>query len=161
MIKLIKEHNHRMDYLFICGLFLFFCSISILLVTMGVRQYYGITSQILKNQDIRTASAYLTEKFKNYDSAGAISFTESNEIPLISLSSPDNDGHSVTYIYTHNGYLRELNQDKTSDFVPDLGTPIAKIQSLDLEIYSSNLYYFTLTDTSGNVCPIYISWNAK
>lgn len=161
MIKLIKKHTHMPDDLFICGLSVFFCSISILLVTIGVRQYHDITEQALKNQNLRTASSYLSEKFRQYDSASTISFTESNNIPLISLTSSGDEEHLVTYIYTYDGYLRELRQDKASVFVPERGIPIAMLQSLELEACSSNLYHFTLTDSSGNVCPIYISWNAK
>ena len=161
MIKLVKKHTHTLDYLFICVLFVFFCSISVLLVTMGVKQYHSITKQALKNQNLRTASSYLVEKFQQHDSENAISFTESNNIPLISFTNASIENPSITYIYVYDGYLREFEQHTNSDFILEQGTPIAKLQDLEWMAYSNNLYRFTLTAPSGDVSPIYISWNAK
>ena len=161
MIKLVKKRTHTLNYLFICGLFVFFCSISVLLITIGVKQYHSITKQALNNQNLRTVSSYLTEKFQQHDSADAISFTESNGISLISFVNTDKENPSITYIYVYDGYLREFRQHADSDFILEQGTPIAKLQDLEWLAYSNNLYRFTLTDPSGDVSPIYISWNAK
>ena len=158
MIKLVKKTNHVIDYFFIFGLFVFFCSVSCLLIVMGVRQYHNITNQMLKTQDIRTAAAYLRENFQCYDTAGSISFTEFDKIPVISFR--DNE-QTELYIYVFDDYLREFSFENSTEFSPALGTPIVKMQNLTLEAHSSHLYCFTLTDIFDNVCPIYISWNAK
>ena len=161
MIKLVKKRTHTLDYLFICVLLVFFFSIFILLVTMGVRQYHGITKQALQNQNLYTASSYLREKFNKYDSADTILFTNIHETPFISFTNLGEKDSLVTYIYVYDGYLREFQQNTDSSFDLEQGVPIAKLQSLEWETYSNNLYCFTLTDLDGNISPIYISWNAK
>lgn len=158
MIKLIRTSKHTLDRIFIFGLFVLFCTTSCLLVFMGANQYRNISALMWRNKEITTASTYLKEKLNEYDTSHSISFSESDGNPIIVLSHSQTS-ELVTYIYTYDGNLRELVQQKSAVFSAELGIPIAKADDLKIEIYGRNLYCFTLTDSFGNLCPIYISQN--
>ena len=114
-----------------------------------------------ENYEIRTASSYLTEKFHQNDTAGSVSITDIDGIPAIALSQRIQEQNYITYIYAYDGYLREATVSLDTAMTPAYGQKIIEVSALDIEACSSQLYCFTLTDTRGNTCPIYISWNAK
>ncbi len=158
MIKLVRTSSHTLDRIFIFGLFVLFCTTSCLLVFIGANQYRNISTLMWKNKELYTASAYLKEKLQEYDTSHSISFSELDGISSIVLSPSDESG-VITYIYSYDGCLRELTQQEATEFSPDSGKSIATIEDLKIETFGRNLYCFTLTDSSGNPCSIYLSQN--
>ena len=81
--------------------------------------------------------------------------------PAIALSETVNDAIYTTYIYCYDGYLREITVSDGTTVLPGDGQKIIETNALAIDMVSSNLYCFTITDTTGYTYPLYISLNAK
>ena len=77
------------------------------------------------------------------------------------LSETVNDTIYTTYIYCYDGYLREITVSDGTTVLPGDGQKIIETNALAIDMVSSNLYCFTITDTTGYTYPLYISLNAK
>jgi len=161
MVRLNRNNSHAIDTFFILALLALFAITSFFVIIIGARQYHSIADQMTQNYETRTASSYLVEKFNQNDIAGSVSITEIDGIPAIALTQTVNNQNYTTYIYAYEGYLRETTVSEGTAITPSYGQKIIEAVSLKINLCSNHLYCFTLTDTYGNTCPIYISWNAK
>ena len=57
--------------------------------------------------------------------------------------------------------LREITVSDGTAVLPEDGQKIIETKALSIDMVSSNLYCFTITDTAGDTYPLYISLNAK
>ena len=151
MLELKKTPEHTIDRVFLLALLALFAATTFLVVSIGAKQYHSIADSMTANYETRTVSSYLEEKMNQNDVAGSVAVTSIGAFPAIALSEAVNDTIYTTYIYCYDGYLREIT---VSD-----GTTVLPGDAIDM--VSSNLYCFTITDTTGYTYPLYISLNAK
>lgn len=95
------------------------------------------------------------------DMAGSVAVTSIGAFPAIALSETVNDTIYTTYIFCYDGYLREITVSDGTTVLPGDGQKIIETKALAIDMVSSNLYCFTITDTTGYTYPLYISLNAK
>jgi len=161
MVRLTRNNRRAIDIFFILALLALFAITSFFVIIIGARQYHSIADRMTENYETRTATSYLTEKFNQHDVTGSVSITDIDGIVAVSLTQNVSDRTYTTYIYAYDGYLREITVSAGTEITPASGQKIIEAASLSVEACSNNLYCFTLTDTYGTTCPIYISWNAK
>lgn len=161
MVRLKRNTRCTIDIFFILALITLFAITSFFVVIIGARQYHSIAGQMTMNYETRTAASYLTEKFNQNDVKGSIAITDVNEIPAIALTQTIQEQEYTTYIYVYDGYLREITVSRDTVITPESGQKVIEAAALDIQACSNHLYRFIITDTTGNSCPIYISWNAK
>jgi len=161
MVRLNRTNGRAIDTFFILALLTLFAITSFFVIIIGARQYHSIADQMTENYETRTVSSYLVEKFNQNDTAGSVSITDIEGISAIALTQTLNDRRYTTYIYAYEGYLREAMVSEGAVITPDFGQKIIETQALEIKSCSNNLYCITVTDTYGNTCPIYVSWNAK
>lgn len=161
MVRLTRNNSRAIDTFFILALLALFAITSFFVIIIGARQYHSIANQMTENYETRTASSYLAEKFNQNDVAGSVSITDVEGIPAVALTQKIHEQDYTTYIYAYEGYLREFTVSEGAVITPASGQKIVEAVALDIKAFSNNLYCFTLTDSYGNTCPVYISWNAK
>ena len=147
MLELKKTPEHTIDRVFLLALLALFAATAFLVVSIGAKQYHSIADSMTANYETRTVSSYLEEKM--------------NAFPAIALSETVNDTIYTTYIYCYDGYLREITVSDGTTVLPGDGQKIIETKALAIDMVSSNLYCFTITDTTGYTYPLYISLNAK
>ena len=150
MLELKKTPEHTIDRVFLLALLALFAATAFLVVSIGAKQY-----------ETRTVSSYLEEKMNQNDMAGSVAVTSIGAFPAIALSETVNDTIYTTYIYCYDGYLREITVSDGTTVLPGDGQKIIETKALAIDMVSSNLYCFTITDTTGYTYPLYISLNAK
>ncbi|MBQ8279793.1 MAG: DUF4860 domain-containing protein [Roseburia sp.] len=161
MVRLNRDSSRAIDTFFILALLALFSITSFFVIIIGARQYHSIADRMTENYETRTASSYLVEKFHQHDITGSVSIVDLDGVQAVSLMQSVNGSRYSTYIYAYDGYLREITVSEGTDISPESGQKIIEASALSIEACSNNLYCFTLTDTYGNDCPVYISWNAK
>ena len=142
MLELKKTPEHTIDRVFLLALLALFAATAFLVVSIGAKQYHSIADSMTANYETRTVSSYLEEKMNQNDEAV-------------------NDTIYTTYIYCYDGYLREITVSDGTTVLPGDGQKIIETKALAIDMVSSNLYCFTITDTTGYTYPLYISLNAK
>ena len=138
MLELKKTPEHTIDRVFLLALLALFAATAFLVVSIGAKQYHSIADSMTANYETRTVSSYLEEKMNQND-----------------------DTIYTTYIYCYDGYLREITVSDGTTVLPGDGQKIIETKALAIDMVSSNLYCFTITDTTGYTYPLYISLNAK
>ena len=161
MLDLKKTPAHTIDRIFILALLALFAATAFLLVSIGARQYKSIADSMTTNYETRNVSSYLGEKMNQNDVAGSVVVSSVGSAPAIALSETLNDNVYTTYIYCYDGYLREITVSADTVVSPGDGQKIIEADRLLIDMVSSNLYCFTITDHTGYTYPLYISLNAK
>ena len=161
MLELKKTPEHTIDRVFLLALLALFAATTFLVVSIGAKQYHSIADSMTANYETRTVSSYLEEKMNQNDVAGSVAVTSIGAFPAIALSETVNDAIYTTYIYCYDGYLREITVSDGTTVLPGDGQKIIETKALAIDMVSSNLYCFTITDTTGYTYPLYISLNAK
>ena len=161
MIRLTRNKQHTLYAPFIYVLFSFFTIISFFVIIIGAEQFHLIASELTDNYKKHIISSYLTEKINQHDVTDSISICDLNGIPALELTQIMNGEKNSTYIYTYDGYLRELTTYDLVQASPKLGKKIAKADTLQIDSYSNHLYCITITYTNRISDSFYISCNAR
>ena len=157
MVRLHQKTKPALNTAFLFVLPALFAITAFLVILSQTMQYYSIANRMTQNYETRTASVYLTEKFRQYDISKAVSVTEFGGIPAISFTQENN---SQTLLYVYDGYLREITFSNGSLIYLEDGKKIAKLEQLIIKKCTDTLYCFTLTDSTGITMPVYVSLNA-
>jgi len=142
--------------LFVLTLFLLLSALSISVILAGSSVYEKISDNMEGNYDRRVTFSYLTTKIRQNDSYGNIYVEEKDGEKMIAIKETFLGEETVTYIYYHDGYLRELRLDvvngKTVDFELDWGDRIIQTEGFAFLFNdSTGKIEMSLTDREGNV----------
>lgn len=161
MLELKKSQEHTIDRVFILALLALFAATAFLIVSIGAKQYKSIADTMTENYETRTVSSYLEEKMNQNDISGSVVITAIGDCQAIALSENINDAVYTTYIYCYDGYLREITVSEGTQVSPGDGQKVIEAYGLAIDMVTSNLFRFTVTDSTGYTYPLYISLNAK
>lgn len=134
-----QERKFVVDILFVLALFGVFAISALVLVTIGADVYQHTVRDMSKNYDSRTATAYITEKVRRADArledgSRAVTIGDFVDTPALILTDEINGERFATYLYYHEGWLRELYIRENSYFgdeMLDAGQKILELDSLE------------------------------
>lgn len=164
-----QERHFIVDILFVLALFGVFTVSALMLVTIGSEVYRHTVDDMGSNYETRTAVAYITEKVRQNDNIILDSDTNipqnisistlANE-PSLMLTQNINGENYHTYLYLHEGYLKELFM-KSGSYLGDnmlaAGQTIMKLSDFSVQQVSDNLLSVQMTTPDGESHKIYIS----
>lgn len=164
-----QERHFIVDILFVLALFGVFTVSALMLVTIGSEVYRHTVEDMGSNFESRTAVAYITEKIRQNDNV--ITDSSNNTTQNISIStlagepalmlSQVIDGETYcTYLYLHDGYLKELFM-RSGSYLGDntlaAGQNIMELTDFVLEQASDNLLSIQLGTPGGESHEMFIS----
>lgn len=157
-MELEGKRSHVIDTLFVlCLLFLFIIS-AITVIIIGAGVYKKNVSAMSGNYSHRIACAYISEKIRQSDVKGRI-FTEElfGQTTLVMQDEVDGVLYN-TYIYNHDGYLRELYaRSDLKELFPQSGQKILEISSFDITELNESCFKIQVTLDDGSVEDFLIS----
>lgn len=159
-----QEHRHIVDILFVLALFGLFTISALMLVTVGAEVYRNTVEDMDSNYEARTSFAYLTEKIRQNDATGSVSIGMLENIPALILSQTIDDQEYLTYLYYHEGCLKELLMKKGADLVGDplsAGNTVMPLAKLDMALAGDSLISFRLTTLEGQEKSLLISTRSQ
>ena len=152
-----NETHHIVDILFVIALLCFFAVSAMMLIILGANIYKNTVSHMSENFDSRTSYAYIVQKIRQHDEAGAVSAGSFDGKPSI-IMTDDVDGISyTTYLYESDGYICELLSRSDQDMNADSGTKIMPVKEFDIEKENDCLYHIKIKNSSGTNVEMYIS----
>ncbi|MCI9073745.1 MAG: DUF4860 domain-containing protein [Lachnospiraceae bacterium] len=155
-----QERNHIVDVLFVLALFVVFTLSALVLVILGANVYRQTVSYMDENYEARTAYSYLTEKVRQNDIYGSVSVGELEGTRALILTREINDATYATYLYLHQGSLRELFIRQGSDIGSDplsAGRAILPLRDWEPEMADERLLRIDLTLENGAHKQLFIS----
>lgn len=159
-----QEKNHIVDVLFVLALFVVFTLSALVLVILGANVYKQTVRYMDENYNARTAYSYLTEKVRQNDMYDCISIEELEGITALALTQEINETAYITYLYLHEGNLRELFMRQGSDIGSDplsAGKKILPLNDWSLEMVNNRLLHITLTLEDRTQKELYISLRSQ
>lgn len=155
-----QEKNHIVDVLFVLALFVVFTLSALVLVILGASVYKQTVSYMDENYTARTAYSYLTEKVRQNDIYDSISIGQLEDTTALVLTREIGGTTYATYLYLHEGSLRELFMRQGSDIGSDplsAGQEILPLQDWELQNAGENLLHIRLTLENNTQKELYIS----
>jgi len=141
--------GHVADVLFTLALFCVFAICSMLVIVIGANAYTSSLDRMDAAFDSRTTLSYIAGKIRQNDAVDSIYLGDIAGIPALVMEQ-DYDGRIfTTYIYHHEGILKELMLGPDSEAGPESGQSLIPVHSLGMEQAGEGIYRFTCTDSEG------------
>lgn len=145
-----QEKRFIVDVLFVLALFGLFAVSALMLVTVGADVYKQTVDDMSTNYETRVSVSYVAAKVRQND--GNITIDSLGDTPALVIEQEYNDTLYSTYLYHHNGYLKELLVRKGS-YIGDnnlaAGQEIMKLSSFSADMAMDNLLKIDLTTADG------------
>ena len=152
-----KSKNYIVDLVFTLALFGAFAVSAIMVVYFGAKVYESINASMDRNFTSRTAVAYITEKLRQRDSEGTADIVVLDGKNAIALVKKTDDDIESTYIFSDEGYLKEITV--SGEEVPEVseGVKVMELASFAVKEVAEGVYNVVIIDTAGNTERAYIS----
>ena len=145
----VKQQKHIIDILFVLTLFGLFALSAIFLISVGANVYSKTVDHMDENFDTRTSLAYITEKIRQSDGEDAVSVGKLEDKDAIIITTHGSDSDYYTFLYQHDGYLKELMVRKDITLGPEAGQNILQVSD------------FSVTPINDKLMKCHISINAE
>ncbi len=151
--------KNRIIDIFPMLLFLIFTLSALGIVIFSVQIYRSIVERADGRFNTETASAYISEKFRNHDQNGSIKISDYKGNQAVSIEETVKDVPYITYIYVCDGYLRELyaETEKAEGLNAADGNEILPMESMEVSSISDRLIKVEFTDKDGRKEETYLS----
>lgn len=160
MTRFRTSSAKKIDTVFVFALLLLFAATSFALVLIGAKQYRAVSDTISQNDAQRTACAYLAEKLRQSDAAGAVYISEFQGIPALTICTETSDAPYTTYIYFYETALRELTVTDQAAVSHASGQEILALKDFSVTMPFAHLLKVTLTHTDGETQTLFFSRRA-
>lgn len=148
-MKIASAKHHVIDFLFPIVLFFLFTICAAIIVLLAGRVYQSSVEHATRNNDARTALSYITEKVHQNDSVDTIYLGTFDGCQALIFKQEYNSISYYTYIYAHNGMLKELFIKEGANATAENGKAILDIQDFSIESRNDHLLKCNCTDKNG------------
>lgn len=146
-----EKRKHVIDIVFPIALFFVFTVTALMVILLAADVYSDITVAAEDNYTSRTALSYITEKVRQNDENGSVSFGSFDGCDCI-IFSQEYDGQTYdTYIYEFDNALYELFVKANAEVSASDGTKIMEVSDLQIEQLEGGFFYISCRDSDGNV----------
>lgn len=156
-----SQRHHVIDFLFPIALFFLFTISAVVVVLLAGRIYQSSVENASRNDTARTALSYITEKVHQNDSADAVMLGTFDGCDSLILKQEYNGISYYTYIYPHDGVLKELFVKEGANATADSGKSILSIQDFSANFVNNHLLKCECTDENGNFASIFIGISSQ
>lgn len=145
----MKEKTTSVDTLFIVVLLCAFAASVLMVLLLGAR-VYGSSSKIAsESYNRRTCAAYISEKLRHGDAAGAMATGTFDGCSALIFTSEVNGTAYCDILYSCDGWLRELTCEKGVPFRREDGIKIVETGSVVFSEPESGLVKVEMTEQNG------------
>ncbi|MCM1024797.1 MAG: DUF4860 domain-containing protein [Roseburia sp.] len=164
-----QEKHFVVDILFVLALFGVFAVSALVLITVGADVYQHTVRDMSRNYDDRTAIAYITEKVRQSDcilsdGSYAVSLGSLEQQPALILTDEWNGDAYCTYLYLHDGWLKELYVRRDADIGNDIlnaGQNIIRLEALEYRQPDERLLSVSMTLSGGETRQLNLSLHCR
>lgn len=144
-----EKQPHIVDVIFVLTLFGLFALSALAIILAGSRIYQNTVDNMQTNYETRTTTSYIGEKIRQGISASCITVSGQDVIVIKSVMA---DTDYNTYLYTHEGYLRELLISADTEFTTKLfpaGQKITEVKAISVAEKDDNILEINIHQKDG------------
>ena len=132
-----NESKAKMTSLMALLIFGAFALCVLLVLLTGADIYKKITEREEKSFDARTVLQYISTRFRQGDSLGALAVNDFGGVDALEITQQINGKYYITRVYCFDGYLCELFTNADGDFSPEDGEQLLPLKALEMEMEES------------------------
>lgn len=140
------KHRHMIDFLFPVALFFVFALSALTVILLAAKIYQSTTQHSALNYTSRTCLSYITEKVHQNDDGGTVSIGTFDGCEALILEQEHEENTYCTYIYIHEGALKELFVKEGAEVNASDGKTILNVEAFSMEQIADNLLQFYCVD---------------
>ena len=152
-----KKTIYTLDFFFILSLLGSFVTTAALVIVIGALIYQSSVSSMQSDNRVRTALSYVTEKIHQNDHSKSIEIRETEGRTLLLLHNTYQNSDYITYIYAHEGSLRELTVRALDNFDYDAGQIITEVSGFSISKYERGLFAIHVSEDEGKELSAYVA----
>lgn len=145
----MKERSSSIDTLFVVVLLCAFAGAVLLSLLLGARVYGAMNKNAGKTYNRRTCAAYITEKLRHGDSAGAVETGSFDGCSALYLTTQAGGTDYSDILYYYNGWLWELNCEKGTAFTRTDGVRVVETGPVTFSGPENGVVTAGVTDMNG------------
>ena len=149
-MKFRTQHRHVIDFTFPIAVFFVFAASSLAVLMLAANIYSSQTAEANNNYMARTSLSYVNEKIRQNDERGGISIQSLEGQDCLVLENQVAGVSYLTYIYQHEGKLKELFLREGVDARLRDVQEIMEVQKFSVEGIGEGLFRLTSVDLDGN-----------
>lgn len=143
------QRNHMIDLLFPIALFFVFAVSSIVVILLATGIYQSTTDTSFRSDTGPTALTYVSERVHQNDSRGGVSLGTFDGCQSLILTPSSEQWDYTTYIYFHDGQLKELYAKTGVPYSASEGKSIITVKDFLMEEIDAGLYRFSCLNGKG------------
>lgn len=160
-MRIRNQQSHMIDFLFPIALFFVFAISSILIILMATNVYQSTVKASNISDSSRMSLSYVAEKVHQNDSEGSVKLDDFDGCKAL-ITEQNYGGKSYrTYIYAHDGQLKELYMKDGMEAGAGAGTPIMEVKDFDISEIDTGLFRISCRDAEGHVSSTVIGTRSK
>ena len=144
-----KDNSHSVQSFSLILLFFLFVLLMLMTLIASASVYQSSVRKQDVNNQLFTASNYLTTRFRQHSDPELISTVELQGLEALCFTDTMNGTVYHTFLYLQGGELKELFTAENSAASPDMGTVIARLDDFSFT-EEDGQYTFLLKDEDGN-----------
>lgn len=148
-MKRRNEKRHVIDFLFPLAVFFVLAASSVALVVLASGLYSRQVKESSDSYSGRTALAYVTEKVHQSDENGAVEAGNFDGENALVIRQSYGEKEYVTYLYSYDGYLRELFIQEGTEAKASDGRKILEAKDFEAEEESDGIFHLYCENEDG------------
>ena len=156
-MRLRTQHRHVIDLILPITIFFVFAASSLAVLMLAANIYGRQTTDAENNYMARISLSYINEKIRQNDLAGGISIQSLEGQDCLAMETSLNDVLYTTYIYMHEGMLKELFIRSDVEARLSDGKTIMEISDFTMDEVEKGLFRFTSVDSEGHTLTLITS----
>ena len=160
-MKIRSEKSHSSDFLFPLILFFVFALLSLFVILMSADVYGNIADESALSSNSDIAVSYVSQKIKRSGSAAEVFVSEEDGITCVVIRQQISGQNFHTYIYEHEGFLKELFANEAVGLMPAAGQKITEVSGFGAEMLSENLLKISCEAEDGKVTDLVVAVDAN
>ena len=157
----MKRYIHTADAVFALVLFCAFALSMLLVLMTGATAYQDIRNAVENHNSENLCVSYIATKVRHSDTAGGVSIGAIGDTPAIVLSIGAGGSYYDTYVYLHDGYVRELFIERGYEFYPEDGENVMAVNDLAFGFTEDGLLRVFCTGTGGRTAETFLSLRSE
>ena len=156
-----NRKRHMVDFLFPIALFFIFTLSALMVMLFAARIYQSSVDNSSRNDTARTALSYIAEKIHQNDMEDSVTLGSFDNCDALIIKQDYNGDVYTTYIYTHEGALKELFAKDGANADASNGKRILDVESFTVTQLNENLLKFHCVDKNGHSASIVVGLKSE
>lgn len=143
------RRGHALDVVLSMVLFGLFAASILMVLMMGAQSYQSVVTSMEEGYEERTCLQYIATKVNHYSGTDAVEVTQFGEGSALALKETIDGYDYVTYIYFHEGQVKELFCECDVVLGPEAGFSVLWVEGFTVDAVDDNLLQLTCTGSGG------------